>query len=328
MPVPELEKSFVGSVNRVTLGATKDNGGTRTSTVTVGGAQNVVYGGSAKTMGEKPVIAMDVLDTAPDDWPEPLIQQYEQVLGSPADWAKKCVEQFGADLICLKFDGIHPDKADKDAQHAVKITQDVIQAVGVPIVLWGCGNDEKDNQIMPKVSEAAKGENCLIGTVKEDNYKALTAIALADGHNLITEAPLDINISKQVNILVSDMGFPPERIVAFQSTGALGYGMEYSYSIQERQRLAALGGDRMMATPVICDIGYESWRAKEAKLTDAPANWGPVDDRGPADGRFLQQMVPDPGRDPGGPLGIRLRPAFLQSGECGALFPDHRNRFF
>jgi acetyl-CoA decarbonylase/synthase complex subunit delta len=133
---------------------------------------------------------------------------------------------------------------------------------------------------MPKVSEAAKGENVLIGSVTEDNYKALTAIALADSHHLITHAPLDINIAKQINILVSDMGFPLEKVVTFQATGALGYGIEYAYSIQERQRLAALGGDKMMAMPAICDVGYESWRAKESKLADAPG-WGDVKDRGP-----------------------------------------------
>jgi len=133
---------------------------------------------------------------------------------------------------------------------------------------------------MPKVSGAAKGENCLIGTITEDNYKSLTAIALADNHHLISEAPIDINIAKQVNILASDMGFPLERIVTFQSTGALGYGIEYAYSIQERQRLAALTGDKMMAMPAICDVGYEAWRAKEAKLTDAPG-WGDAADRGP-----------------------------------------------
>jgi acetyl-CoA decarbonylase/synthase complex subunit delta len=248
--------------------------------VTVGGAGNVVYGGSVDDAGEKPVIAMDVIDTGPEDWPDTLCEPYKGVLDSPADWAKKCIDEFGAELICVKFDGIHPDKGDKDASHAVKVAEEVLKAVGVPLVLWACGNDEKDNQVMPKVSEAAKGENCLIGTVKEDNYKALTAIALADGHNLISEAPLDINISKQVNILVSDMGFPLERIVTFQATGALGYGIEYSYSIQERQRLAALGGDKMMAMPIICDVGYESWRTKEAKLADAPG-WGSVEDRGP-----------------------------------------------
>ena len=280
MPVPEVTASFTGSVNRLTLGATKEDGGTRSSTVTVGGARNVVYGGSVEERGEKPVIAIDVLDTRPGDWPDILCEPYKDVLDSPGDWAKKCIAEFGADLICLKFDGIHPDKADKDASDTVKVTEEVLKAVGVPVVLWGCGNDEKDNQVMPKVSEAAKGENCLIGTVTEDNYKALTAIALADGHNLITQAPLDINIAKQVNILASDMGFPLERIVTFQTTGALGYGIEYAYSIQERQRLAALGGDKMMAMPVICDVGYESWRVKEAKLTDVP-EWGAAEDRGP-----------------------------------------------
>lgn len=280
MPVPEVVESFTGSVNRVTIGATKANGGTRTSTVTVGGAKNVVYGGGFEDAGEKPVVAMDVLDVRPEDWPAALAEPYKNVLDKPAEWAKKCAEDFGAELLCLKFDGIHPDKADKDADHAVKVTEEVLRAVGVPLVLWGSGNDEKDNLVMPKVSEVAKGENCLIGTITEDNYKVLTAIALADGHNLISEAPLDINISKQVNILASDMGFPLERIVTFQATGALGYGIEYAYSIQERQRIAALGGDKMMAMPVICDVGYEAWRAKEAKLEDAPG-WGDVTNRGP-----------------------------------------------
>jgi len=280
MPVPQVTESFAGSVNKITLGATSEDGGTRKTTVTIGGSRNVVYGGSAEDAGQKPVIAMDVLDVKPKDWPDILAEPYKDVLDSPADWAKKCVEEFGADLICIKFEGIHPDKADKDADHAVKVTQDVLKAVGVPLVLWGCGNDEKDNQVMPKVSGAAKGEKCLLGSVEENNYKSLTAIALADDHFLISEAPLDINIAKQVNILVSDMGFPLERIVTFQATGALGYGIEYAYSIQERQRLAALGGDKMMAMPVICDVGYESWRAKEAKLTDAPG-WGDVKDRGP-----------------------------------------------
>lgn len=280
MPVPEVVEGFAGAVTRVSLGAGRDGGGTRGVPVTVGGARNVVYGGSPGDAGHRPVIAMDVLDTRPDDWPDPLLEPFVASIDNPADWARQCVQQFGADLICVKFDGIHPDKGDLDASHAVKVTEAVLKAVEVPLVLWGCGHDEKDNEVMPKVSGAAKGEKCLIGTVTEDNYKSLTAIAMADGHFLITEAPLDINIAKQVNILVSDMGFPLERIVTFQSTGPLGYGIEYAYSIQERQRLAALGGDKMMAMPAICDVGYESWRCKEARLAEAPG-WGDLKGRGP-----------------------------------------------
>ena len=115
MSVPEIADNYTGSVNRVTLGATKENGGTRTTTITIGGAKNVVYGGGADQASEKPVIAIDVLDSKPDDWPELLAEPYKDVLDNPAEWAKKCIEEFGADLICLKFDGIHPDKGDKDA---------------------------------------------------------------------------------------------------------------------------------------------------------------------------------------------------------------------
>jgi acetyl-CoA decarbonylase/synthase complex subunit delta len=280
MPLPEISESYAGSVRRVTLGATRERGGTRSRTVTVGGAQIPVYGGPCTSSGERPVIAMDVLDVRPEDWPPILAEPFSDVWGHPGDWAAKCVDQFGADLICLKFDGIHPDKGNKGAAEAVKATEAVLKAVGVPLVLWGCENAEKDNQVLPKVSQAAQGENCLIGIVEQDNYKAITAVALADGHNLITGAPLDINIGKQVNILASDMGFPVERMVTYQATGALGYGIEYAYSIGERQRLAALSGDKMLAMPAICNVGYEAWRVKEAKLVDAPG-WGDARERGP-----------------------------------------------
>jgi acetyl-CoA decarbonylase/synthase complex subunit delta len=164
----------------------------------------------------------------------------------------------------------------------VEAVKAVLQAVSVPVIVWCGGSDEKDNKVMPAVSQAAKGENCLLGVATEDNYKTLTAVCLADGHHLIALAPIDINKAKQVNILVSDMGYALEKIVMFQTTGALGYGLEYAYSIQERERLAALGGDRMMAQAVIADAGYESWRAKEAKGEDADfPEWGRRDDRGP-----------------------------------------------
>ncbi|MGB3086717.1 MAG: acetyl-CoA decarbonylase/synthase complex subunit delta [Phycisphaerae bacterium] len=277
MPLPAVQESYSGSVNDITLG-----GGARQTTVTIGGAKNVPYGGDRSVTGHRPIIAADVLDAPPGDWPPVLAEAYGDLLNDPAAWAKKAVGNFGADLVCVKFEGIHPDKGDRGADHAVEVTRKVLEAVGVPLILWGCGNDEKDNEVMPKVSEAAKGEKVLLGTVTQDNYKNLTAIALADDHFLIAEAPLDSNIAKQVNILVSDMGFPLERIVMFQTTGALGYGMEYAYSIQERERLAALAGDKLMAMPVICDVGYESWRAKEAKTaTDDAPEWGDAGKRGP-----------------------------------------------
>ncbi|KPJ61843.1 MAG: acetyl-CoA decarbonylase/synthase complex subunit delta [Planctomycetes bacterium DG_23] len=281
MELPSVEERSTSAVNVVTIGATTAEGGTREKVIKVGGARTLPFLDFEGEVGERPVVAMDVLDMVPEDWPEALAAAHRDAWDDPGKWAKKCVEEYGADLICIKLDGTHPDKGDKSPEEAVEAVTKVKEAVGVPLIVWSAGDDEKDNKVMPKVSQALAGENCLLGTVSEDNYKTLTAVCIADNHNLIALAPIDINIAKQVNILVTDMGFPLERIVMFQTTGALGYGLEYVYSIQERQRLAALAGDKMMQMPMICDVGYESWRAKEAKTPDEDApEWGPQADRG------------------------------------------------
>ncbi|HQU30795.1 MAG: acetyl-CoA decarbonylase/synthase complex subunit delta [Planctomycetia bacterium] len=282
MEIPNVADKWSGAVNEITLGATKDKGGSRTKTITIGGAKSIPFMDFEGSPGQKPVVAMDVYDVPPEDWPETLSKPFADVLHDPAQWAKKCVEQYGADLICLKLEGIHPDKGNKTAEETATTVKSILAAVGVPLIIWGCEHDEKDNDVMPKVSQAAKGECCLLGVVTQDNYKTLTATCLADGHALITLAPVDINIAKQVNILVSEMDFPLNRIVMFQSTGALGYGLEYTYSIQERERLAALTGDKMMSMPVICDVGHEAWRTKESKSDDKEVpQWGARDERGP-----------------------------------------------
>jgi acetyl-CoA decarbonylase/synthase complex subunit delta len=226
---------------------------------------------------------MEVLDVPPGEWPAPMAEALGDVSGDPAAWARKCVEEFGADMICLRLVGAHPDQGNRSAEDCAQTVKAVLESVGVPLVIWGCGQDEKDNEIMPRCGEAAAGENCLLGTASQDNYKTITAACLADGHKLITEAPLDINIQKQVNILVSEMGFDLSRIVMYQATGGLGYGMEYAYSIMERTRLAALGGDRMLSMPMLAQVGSECWRVKEARAPEeATPGWGPVTERGVA----------------------------------------------
>ena len=281
MEIANVVEKWTGVVQEVTIGATKEEGGTRGKTVAIGGANSLPFMDFDGSPGHKPAIAMDVYDIPPEDWPEPLLKHYEDVVNNPANWAKKCAEEYGADLICLKLDGIHPDRANKGADETVSTVKSILEAVDIPLIIWGCENDERDNEILPKVSEATKGEKCLIGGATQENYKTITAVCLADGHNLITQAPVDINIGKQINILVTDLGFPTDRIVMFQTTGALGYGIEYCYSIHERGRMAALSGDHQMATPVICDVGHEAWRAKEAKASDDEApQWGSFADRG------------------------------------------------
>ena len=282
MALVDIKESWSSSVNTVKIGATKEEGGTRTSVVEVGGHSTLPFLDFEGDTLHPPVIAMEVLDLVPEDWPEALMEPFKDVIGKPVEWAKKCVDEYKADMICLKLQKAHPDFGDAPIDEGAQLVKDILEAVGVPLIIWGCGDDEKDNMLMPKCSEVAKGEKCLLGSAKEDNFKTITAACIADGHNLITESPIDINIAKQVNILVSDMGFDLNKVVIFPTTGGLGYGIEYVYSIQERGRIAALSGDKMMGMPVICTIGPEAWRAKEAKASvEEFPEWGDAGERGP-----------------------------------------------
>ncbi|MFB3892354.1 MAG: acetyl-CoA decarbonylase/synthase complex subunit delta [Phycisphaerae bacterium] len=268
--IPDVSEKWTGKVNSVTIGATAEQGGTRTKTVTVGGGATLPFLAFEGSTGTRQAIAVEVWDAGGQTWPDALQNAYGDAMSSPGAWAKKAVE-FGAEMICLRLMGAHPDFGDRSPRQCADAVKEVLSAVGVPLIIWGCGVDEKNNQILPAVSAAAKGENCLIGTAREKNYRTAVAVCLADKHKLIAESPLDINIAKQVNILCTDAGFNLADIVIFPTTGALGYGMEYVYSIQERGRLAALRGDKLLGQPVIADVGFEAWRAKEAKAPQFPS---------------------------------------------------------
>ncbi|MFA5157030.1 MAG: CO dehydrogenase/acetyl-CoA synthase subunit delta [Candidatus Omnitrophota bacterium] len=275
-----LEK-WSGEVFTVTIGATKQEGGSRSRQVKVGGQKALPYLFAEGAIPNKPVIAYEVWDILPNDWPEALACAYGKVLKDPFAWAEKCVREYKAELLCVKLQGTHPESGNKGPAEAADFIKKLLKKITVPLVITGCGDDAKDNQVLPACCEAAKGERCLIGSAVQDNYKTLAAAVLADGHSIIAESPIDINIAKQLNILISDMGLPLERIVINPTIGALGYGLEYAYSIMERSRLAALAGDKTVASPFICFVGQESWRAKEAKLpvAEMPA-WGPEMERG------------------------------------------------
>lgn len=281
MAVEPVKDSWKSKIAEVTIGATKDDGGTRTSVVKIGGETTMPYLLDEGEMPNKPVVAMEVWDIQPPEMTDALKAVFEDVYDDPGKWAKKCVDEYGAEAICLRLMGCHPDWGDKDVDHAVGAVKKVLEAVGVPLIILGSGNDEKDNAVMPKVSQAAKGEKCLLGDIKESNYKVLAASAIADGHSVIAEAPLDINIGKQVSILATDLGMPEGRMVMYQTNGSLGYGLEYAYSIMERARIAGLGGDKMLAVPLLVVLSTETVRAKESKAPEAdfPA-WGDVTKRG------------------------------------------------
>ncbi len=230
---------------------------------------------------ESPAIAGMVADVVPD-WPDVLKEAVGKEIASPVEWAQKCVERHGVDLISLRLLGADPTGANRKPDVCARTVEDILKAVPVPLILWGCGDDEKDNAVLPECSQAARGENCLIGSAKQSNYKTVVAICKADRHKIVAEAPVDINIGKQVNILLQDAGFDLSDVVMFQTTASLGYGFDYVYTIIERARIAALQGDALMQSPQLCDVGKEVWRVKEALADeDALPGWGALKKRGP-----------------------------------------------
>jgi acetyl-CoA decarbonylase/synthase complex subunit delta len=263
---PVLEK-WSGQVHMINIGATKEEGGSRTNIIKIGSEQTLPFLFNDGSMPNKPCIAFEVWDIPPVDWPQELTKCYGDSLNDPLGWAQMCVKEYKAQLLCIRLQGAHPDFGNRGAEQEAKLVSELLKKVGVPLIILGSGDDAKDNLVLPVCCEAAKGERCLIGSAVQDNYKTLAAAVLADGHNIIAESPIDINIAKQLNILISDMGLPLERIVINPTIGALGYGLEYAYSIMERARLAALSGDKTVASPFICFVGQESWRAKEAKVS-------------------------------------------------------------
>jgi acetyl-CoA decarbonylase/synthase complex subunit delta len=194
--------------------------------------------------------------------------------------AKACVEKYNADLISVRLEGTHPEKGNRSPDDAVKVVRDVLTAVDVPLIITGHSHFDKNNEVMKAVAQAFAGENLLLNWVEQDNYRTIAGAAMAYGHSLAAQSPIDVNIGKQLNILLTNMNVKPERIVMDPMTGAMGYGIEYTYSVMERIRMTALNGDKMLAAPMIVTAGQECAKIKELKATkDAFPAWGDLDKR-------------------------------------------------
>ncbi len=276
MAVEINKEKYRSQVREVVLGATSAEGGTRSHTVKVGGEAALPFLHFEGAIPNRPVIAMEVWDIVPEEWPANLKDPFADVISDPAAWAKKCVEEYGADMIALRLKSADPDGKDAGAEECIANLKKVLAAVGVPLIIYGCGKTEKDNTIMGPLAEAAEGENLLLGVAEQENFKSVASAAMAYKHSVIAQSPIDINIAKQLNILISEMSTPLlDRIVIDPTIAALGYGIEYSYSIMERARYGALNGDRMLAMPMIGNVGNEVWTKKEANISASEQpSWG------------------------------------------------------
>ena len=261
-----VKENYSGGIKEITLGKGD-------SAITVGGETCYPFYAFEGDMPNKPKIAMEVWDMEPDEWPEAAMSPFKDVLADPAAWAKTCVDEYGADMIVLQLKSTDPNGEDAPAEDAVATVKKVLGAVDVPLMIWGTANVDKDEEVLKKIAEECQGENLILGPVEDKNHKGIGAAAMGFGHTLIASSPIDVNLAKQCNILLENLGMPMDRMVIDPTTGGLGYGLEYSYSVMERLRMAALAqGDDKLQLPIVNNLGNEVWKCKEAKqpVEEAP----------------------------------------------------------
>jgi len=242
--------------------------------VTLGGADAYPFYLFEGKMENPPRIAMEVWDFDPSqDWPAAAVAPFKDVIKSPDAWAKKCVEKYGADMIVVQLKSTDPNGMDRSPADAAKVAAKVLKAVDVPVIFWGTANNQKDEEVLKQISESCQGKNVGLSPIEEGNHKAIGASALAYGQTIVASSPIDVNLAKQLNILLSNLGVSLDKVIIDPTTGGLGYGMEYSYSVMERIRMAALTQeDDKLQIPIIANVGNEIWKSKECgqSIEDAP----------------------------------------------------------
>ena len=255
--------SYTGSIRPINLGAGDKS-------VTVGGETSYPFYLFEGAMPNPPRIAMEVYDMPPTDWPEAAVAPFKDVLNDPVAWAKKCINDYGAEMICLQLVSTDPNDANRSAEEAAQTVKKVAEAANVPLIVWGSGNLEKDTDVLRTVAEVCQGKHLILGPLVEGNYKKIGAAAMAYKHTIIASTPLDINLAKQLNILMGNLGVSDSELIMDPLVSSIGYGIEYVYSVMERIRMAALTQqDEKLQFPLICNIARETWKTKEAKVAEA-----------------------------------------------------------
>jgi len=287
LPTTKLNVSgfqFARPIQEVILGADKKTGGTRKQVLTIGGEMTMPYFFDSQ-MPHTSKVTMDVFDM-PVSLAKSVRSNYEDVLDDPAAWAKKAVNEFGADMITIHLVSTDPNIKDTSAKEAARTVEDILQAVSVPIVIGGSGNPKKDPEVLEKAAEAAEGERVLLASANLNmDYKRIGDAAKKYGHVVLSWTQMDINAQKELNRkLFRQCGISKDSLIMDPTTAALGYGLDYAYSNMERIRLAGLSGDGELAFPMSSGT-TNAWGAREAWMISSPlaqdSDWGDREYRGP-----------------------------------------------
>jgi acetyl-CoA decarbonylase/synthase complex subunit delta len=268
----EAQFGWSGTIGEVTLGATKDEGGTRRVSYRIGGGTTLPFLEQNPAF-PSPLIAFEVCDHPPF-W-SPIVRNYcGDLVSNLAEWTKTADTAYKADLIRLHLNSTR-QRDFSDIGAVGKTVETVLSATSLPLIIEGSNEPKIDSEVFQRCGESGQGERLLLGTAEASHYRSIAAAALAYNHSLIAQSPIDVNLAKQLNILLKEIGLQRDHIVIDPYTGALGYGFEYSYSAMERIRFAALKGDTDLAMPLICSaadtLNIKEVREAAPDLQDAIA---------------------------------------------------------
>jgi acetyl-CoA decarbonylase/synthase, CODH/ACS complex subunit delta len=262
--VYDLNFGWNGAIGQVILGATRAEGGTRTISYRIGGGTTLPFL-DGNPSSPSPLVALEICDD-PEYW-SPIIKNYcGDLVNNVDEWAKAAEKLYKTDLVRLYLTSTR-QRNFSDISSIGKTVETVLSATALPLIIEGSNEPKIDSDVYQKCGEAAQGERLLLGTAEAGRYRSIAAAALAYNHSLIAQSPIDVNLAKQLNILLREIGMQRDHILIDPYTGALGYGFEYSYSAMERIRFSALKGDTDLGMPIICSA-IDSLNIKEVRDGD------------------------------------------------------------
>lgn len=274
MPIDIPKTPYSGKIREMKLGKGD-------KMATVGGETAYPFYLFEGAMPHKPKIAMEVWDSAPEEWAPAALEPFADVVNDPVAWAKKCIQQYGAEMIALQLVSTDPNGMNRSADDAAALVKKVADAIDVPMIVWGVANPEKDTQTLTKVAEVCQDKRLILGPVEEKNYKKIGAAAIGYKHTIVASSPIDINLAKQLNILLGNLGVADDMVLMDPTVSGIGYGLEYCYSVMERMRMAGLTQqDEKLQLPIICNLAKEAWKGKEVHQPDGEQNMGNARNRG------------------------------------------------
>ncbi|MGM9524085.1 MAG: acetyl-CoA decarbonylase/synthase complex subunit delta [Faecousia sp.] len=269
-------QAFTSSIATVTLG-------TGDKACKLGGVNVLPFYSFDAPIENAPKIGVEITDAGLAAYPQKGLQEFYAGCTTPAEMAKRAETMHGVSFVCLHLEGADPNGENKSVEECVELAKSVADATDLPLVIMGCKNIEKDAELFTKISEALQGKNILVLSAREENYKTVGAsAALAYGQKVGAESAVDINLAKQLNVLMTQLGVAPSSIVMNAGSAAAGYGYEYVASTLDRIRAAALAqSDDQLQMPIMTPVSTETWNVKEAIMSEADMpEWGSAEERG------------------------------------------------